>query len=106
MIRIGNPISPLCKVDNRLSIEVSKAQNDIPSAKREGDDMARDVKNLIQLDERTSSKRATTTLRQETLLDELENAFEEDEESIVAKFDELRAECIHPATLDLVMIGG
>jgi len=58
--------------------------------------MARDVKNLIQLDERTSSKRATTTLRQETLLDELENAFEEDEESIVAKFDELRAECTHP----------
>jgi Zn-dependent M16 (insulinase) family peptidase len=75
---------------------VSKAQNDIPSAKREGDDMARDVRNLIQLDESTSSRRATTTLRQETLLDDLEKSLEEDDESIVAKFDELRAECISP----------
>lgn len=73
---------------------MSKAQNDIPSAKREGDDMAKDVRNVIQLDENVSSKRATTTLRQETLLDELEKAFDEDEESVVAKFDELRAECI------------
>lgn len=75
-----------------LSIEVSKAQNDIPGAKRDGDDMAKDVKNVIQLDERTSSKRATTTLRQETLLNELERAFEDDEETIITKFDQLRAE--------------
>ena len=60
--------------------------------------MARDVRNLIQLDENTSSKRATTTLRQEKLLDELEKSFEENEESVVAKFDELRPECISPST--------
>ena len=60
--------------------------------------MARDVRNLIQLDESASSRRATTTLRQEKLLDELEKSFEEDEESVVAKFDELRAECISPST--------
>jgi len=56
--------------------------------------MARDVRNTIQLDEHTSSARATTSLRQETLLNELDKSFEEDEESIVAKFESLRAECI------------
>lgn len=85
--------------NDRLSIEVSKAQNDIPSAKRDGDGMAKDVRNVIQLDESVSSKRAITTLRQETLLDELEKAFDEDEESVVAKFDELRAECILALTI-------
>jgi Zn-dependent M16 (insulinase) family peptidase len=84
---------------------VSKAQNDIPSAKREGDDMAKDVRNVIQLDENVSSKRATTTLRQETLLDELEKAFDEDEEGVVAKFDELRAECtLVPGDCGLMLV--
>lgn len=72
---------------------MSKAQNDIPGAKRDGNDMAKDVRNTIQLDENTSSRRATTTLRQETLLDELDNALEDDEDGIVAIFEELRAEC-------------
>jgi Zn-dependent M16 (insulinase) family peptidase len=78
---------------SRLSIEVSKAQNDIPSAKRDGHDMVRDVRDIIQLDERTSSTRATSTLRQENLLNMLEDALEDDEESIVAKFECLRSEC-------------
>ena len=77
----------------RLSIEVSKAQNDIPSAKRDGHSMARDVRDSIQLDEKTSSTRAISTLRQETLLNELEKALEEDEDRIVAKFESLRCEC-------------
>lgn len=80
--------------DSRLSIEVSKAQNDIPAAKRDGDDMMIDVRNAIQLDENTSSRRATTTLRQETLLDELDKAFEHDEEAVVAKFERLKSERI------------
>lgn len=72
---------------------MSKAQNDIPSAKRDGHDMARDVRDSIQLDKRTSSTRATSTLRQETLLNKLEKALEEDEEGIVEKFEKLRSEC-------------
>jgi Zn-dependent M16 (insulinase) family peptidase len=79
-----------------LAIEVSKAQNDIPSAKRDGDSMARDVRSCIHLDENTSSWRAATTLRQEMLLNELEMALEEDEEDVVAKFERLRAECKVP----------
>lgn len=78
---------------DRLSIEVSKAQNDIPSAKRDGSDMARNVRDTVQLDENTSSTRATSALRQEILLNKLEQEFEEDEESIVAKFESLRSEC-------------
>jgi Zn-dependent M16 (insulinase) family peptidase len=77
-----------------LSIEVSKAQNDIPSAKRDGHDMARDVRDTIQLDEKTSSIRATSTLRQEILLNDLEKALDEDEEGIVTKFESLRSECM------------
>jgi Zn-dependent M16 (insulinase) family peptidase len=77
----------------RLAIEVSKAQNDIPTAKRDGVDMTGDVRSSIQLDEHTSSRRATTTLRQEVLLNELEEALEKDEETVVAKFEKLRAEC-------------
>ena len=92
------------EVDCRLAIEVSKAQNDIPSAKREGDDMAKDVRNTIQLDEHTSSKRATTTLRQETLLHELEESLGEDEENIVAKFEQLRAECMSSFKAELMAV--
>ena len=73
---------------------MSKAQNDIPSAKRDGRDMALDVRDTIQLDEKTSSTRATSTLRQEILLNDLEKALDEDEESIVAKFESLRSECM------------
>jgi hypothetical protein len=80
----------------RISIEVSKAQNDIPSAKRDGDDMAKNVRNFIHLDENVSSTRATSTLRQETLLDELDKALDHDEDDVVAKFEELRAECTCP----------
>jgi Zn-dependent M16 (insulinase) family peptidase len=80
----------------RLSIEVSKAQNNIPSAKRDGDDMVRDVRSILQLDESTSSKRAATVLRQEILLDELDTLLEDDEDSIVAKFEALRSECSNP----------
>jgi hypothetical protein len=54
--------------------------------------MTWEVRNIIQLDEHTSSRRATTTLRQDTLLNELEKKLEQDEESIVAIFEELRAE--------------
>jgi len=84
------------EVDCRLAIEVSKAQNDIPSAKRDGDSMSRDVRSAIHLDENTSSWRAATTLRQETLLNELEETLEEDEEAVVVKFERLRAECTVP----------
>ena len=80
----------------RISIEVSKAQNDIPSAKRDGDDMAKNVRNFIHLNENVSSTRATSTLQQETLLDELDKALDHDEDGIVAKFEELRAECTCP----------
>jgi Zn-dependent M16 (insulinase) family peptidase len=80
----------------RLSIEVSKAQNNIPSAKRDGDDMAKDVRCILQLDESTSSNRATTTLRQEMLLDELDTLLDDDEDSVVAKFEALRSECSGP----------
>ena len=58
--------------------------------------MARDVRDTIQLDERMSSTRAISTLRQDTLLDKLEKALDEDEESIVAKFERLRSECTDP----------
>src|ERR1700735_5496051 len=75
-------------------VEVSKAQNDIPSAKRDGNDMARDVRNTIQLDENNSSRRATTTLRQETFLNEIEETLDEDDDSVFDIFEELRAECI------------
>ena len=75
-----------------MAIGVSKAQNDIPSAKRDGDSMARDVRSCIHLDEDTSSWRAATTLRQETLLNEMEKALEEEEEDVVAKFERLRTE--------------
>lgn len=54
--------------------------------------MTKDITNTIHLDEQTSSRRATTTLRQETLLRELEKSFEEDEATVVAKFEELRGE--------------
>jgi Zn-dependent M16 (insulinase) family peptidase len=93
------------EVDCRLAIEVSKAQNDIPSAKRDGYNMARDVRSAIHLDENTSSWRAATTLRQETLLDELEKALEEDEEAVVAKFERLRAECTVPDVIQSNLSG-
>jgi Zn-dependent M16 (insulinase) family peptidase len=80
-------------VNCRLSIEVSKAQNNIPSTKRDGDDMAKDVRSILQLDESTSSKRATTILRQEILLNELDMLLEDDEDSVVAKFEALHSEC-------------
>jgi hypothetical protein len=54
--------------------------------------MTRDVGSTVHLDEKTSSRRATTILRQETLLRELEKSLEEDEASVVAKFEDLRAE--------------
>jgi len=78
---------------DRLSIEASKAQNDIPVLKRDGENMAKDVRNAIQLDENRSSTRAVSTLRQDTLLKELDEAFEKDETAVVAKFERLRAEC-------------
>lgn len=55
--------------------------------------MVRNVRDTIQLDENTSSTRATSALRQEILLNKLEQEFEEDEESVVAKFETLRSEC-------------
>ena len=55
--------------------------------------MTIDVRNTIQLDEQKSSIRATSTLRQEMLLDKLEKDLEEDEEGVVAKFENLRSEC-------------
>ena len=86
-------IAIIAQANDRLSIEVSKAQNDIPSAKRDGHDMARDVRDTIQLEEKTSSTRATSTLRQQILLNNLEKALEDDEENVVAKFESLRSEC-------------
>ena len=72
---------------------MSKAQNDIPSKKRDGHDMTNNVRDTIQLDERKSSIRATSTLRQEMLLNQLEKDLEEDEEGVVTKFEKLRSEC-------------
>ena len=66
--------------------------------------MMRDVRDTIQLDENNSSRRATTTLRQETLLNEIEKAFEDDEEAIVAKFARLRYECIHHLNSELTAV--
>jgi Zn-dependent M16 (insulinase) family peptidase len=77
----------------RLSIEVSKAQNDIPSVKRDGFAMAKEFRDMIQLDEQTSSTRAVSTLRQESFLEEIEKGLEENETDVVTRFQELRAEC-------------
>jgi hypothetical protein len=54
--------------------------------------MTIDVRDSVQLDERKSSIRAISTLRQEMLLNKLEKDLEEDEEGVVAKFEKLRSE--------------
>jgi Zn-dependent M16 (insulinase) family peptidase len=72
---------------------VSKAQNAIPSAKRDGEDMMRNVRLALHLDEKKSSNRATTVLRQEVLLQQLETEMEDHEEDVVERFERLRAEC-------------
>jgi hypothetical protein len=80
--------------DDRLSIEVSKAQNNIPADKRDGNFMVGNVWLMIQLDEQKSSVRGACILRQETLLNELSKALEEDKALVVSKFEKLRTECI------------
>jgi Zn-dependent M16 (insulinase) family peptidase len=72
---------------------VSKAQNAIPSAKRDGEDMMRNVRLALLLDEKKSSNRATTVLKQEVLLQQLETEMEDHEEDVVKRFERLRAEC-------------
>lgn len=83
---------------------MSKAQNDIPSKKRDGHDMTMDVRDTVQLDERKSSIRATSTLRQEMLLNKLEKDFEEDEEGVVAHFEKLRSECTDFVICELIIV--
>jgi Zn-dependent M16 (insulinase) family peptidase len=92
LIQRGNDFKGVA--DDRLSIEVSKAQNDIPVEKRDGDIMVRTVWDMIQLDEQKSAARAISTLRQETLLNELSKTLEEDEALVVSKFEKLRTECM------------
>lgn len=70
-------------------------------ARREGGDMAHEIVYMIQYDESTSTKRATTTLTQELLLNKLENQLKERKESVVGVFQELRWECCGPLYLPL-----
>jgi len=79
--------------DGRLAIEVSKALNDIPSTKRDGNDMTRNVRYTLHLDENKSSHRANSVLRQESLLHQLEEEMENREEDVVERFEKLRNEC-------------
>jgi len=76
-----------------LAIEASKALNDIPSTKRDGDDMTRNVRYTLHLDENKSSHRANSVLRQESLLHQLEEEMEDREEDVVERFEKLRDEC-------------
>lgn len=66
--------------------------------------MTIDVRDTVQLDERKSSIRATSTLRQEMLLDRLEKDFEEDEEGVVANFEKLRSECMDFVICELIIV--
>jgi len=72
---------------------VSKSQNDISAAKRDGYDMTTEVMYSVQLDRAKSSKRATMTIMQEPFLDELDKTLDEDENEVIKEFEALRAEC-------------
>ena len=76
-----------------MAIEASKALNDIPSTKRDGDDMTRNVRYTLHLDENKSSHRANSVLRQESLLHQLEEEMDDREEDVVERFEKLRDEC-------------
>jgi len=56
--------------------------------------MTAEVMYCVQLDDTTSVKRATTTLRQEPFLGEIETSLEKDSKTVIENFEALRAERI------------
>lgn len=75
---------------DRIGVATSKILNDLPAAKRDGDTVASSVLGALQLDPAKSAARAANLLEQTKCVEKLEEQLDEDEETVLARFEELR----------------
>lgn len=76
----------------RISVAISKIQNDLPSYKRDGDTVASSVLGALQLDLAKSAARASNLLDQTKFLDQLVQQLDEDEDFVLSQFEKLQTQ--------------
>lgn len=79
---------------DRIGVAIAKIQNDLPSFKRDGDTVATSVLGVLQLDSQKSVARAANLLDQTKFLDMLEAQLDENEDTVLDKFEKLREEVL------------
>lgn len=75
---------------DRLGVAISKILNDLPATKRDGDTVASSVLGALSMDLNKSAGRAANLLEQTHFVESLEEQLDEDEEAVIAQFENLR----------------